>query len=214
MNDLKEVLSRASALVDEDATNAGTAASMVAQHIQAHFAVSRVTLWALQVEDEQRALKRMGGFDGAAQQALVEPAVLRESDLGPLFDVLVADSVYACEDTDADPRLEPLRLSRLIPDDIRASMTAPVSVNGVAVGIVSCTERGSTRRWTRQETAALRRVADEIALRHVRRIRESAHAKLLENEIPQAAGEAGLNGKGERGSAPLVEQRESGKSRT
>ncbi len=163
------MLSRASALVDEDATNAGTAASMVAQHIQAHFAVSRVTLWALQVQDEQRVLKRMGGFDGAAQQALVEPVVLRESDLGPLFDVLVADSVYACEDTNADPRLEPLRLTRLIPDDIRASMTAPVSVNGVVVGIVSCTERGETRRWSRQETAALRRVADEIALRHVPR---------------------------------------------
>ncbi len=81
------------------------------------------------------------------------------------------------------------------------------------VGIVSCTERGATRRWTRHETAALRRVSHEIALRRVRRIRESAHAKLLGDD-PHKLPESRLQSEGERGSASSVDQQQSTKSGT
>jgi GAF domain-containing protein len=132
-------------------------------------------------------LKRVGGFDGVTQGMLLAPMFLRESDLGPLFELLVNDSIYACDDTDADPRLNTLRLAHLLPDDIRASITAPVSINGHVVGIVSCTQRGTTRRWTQREVAAMRRIADEIALRHIRRMRVSAEASLLADGAAEPA---------------------------
>jgi GAF domain-containing protein len=184
MDNLKDVLSHASALVDKGAADPTAAAGMVAQHIQGHFAVSRATLWMLQVQDGERVLSRTGGFDGVTKQTLVEPMLLRESDLGSLFDILVSDSVYGCEDTDADPRFDPLRLARVLPDDIRASLTAPVSINGLVVGIVSCTQINETRRWTQAEMTGLRRVADDIALRYVRRKRLIEQAQLLSGEGP------------------------------
>ncbi len=179
MDDLKAVLTHASSLVDQGATTPEVAAGMVSKHIQVSLAASRTTLWALQVDDGERVLKRIGGFDGVAQEMLLAPMVLRESELAPLFELLVSDSIYACDDTDADSRLNPLRLAHLLPDDIRASITAPVSINGHVVGIVSCTQRGTTSRWTQREVAAMRRIADEIALRHIRRRRVLAEASLL-----------------------------------
>jgi len=176
MKGFPELLSDIGTGLDSGTLSLPGASLRVAEHIQGQLGCSRVSLWAVESPSGQRVMRRLAGFDGTP---ITEPLVLGGPRLDDYFDTLAGQGVYASHDAWADPRLQAILASYLVPNDIRSSLYAAIGVNGSTWGVLCCTEHGQTRQWTPNEVRLLKRFADAISLRRARRRRREAEAQSL-----------------------------------
>jgi hypothetical protein len=144
------------------------AAGKVAEHIQKALGCLHVTFWSVSGEGGSRTMRSVAAYDGARSMAVAGAAVFPESG-GGFFGALKTSGCYVCGDTFADPTLESVRETMLVPFNIRALLAASYGGNGEAWGIITCTHNVA-RIWQSSEVTALRKCATEIsALRAQRR---------------------------------------------
>jgi len=179
MKGFPELLSDIGAGLDSGALSLPDASLRVAEHVQGQLRCSRVSLWAVESRAGQRVMRRLAGFDGASRTPITDPLEVGGPRLDDYFDTLAGQGFYASHDAWADPRLQALLASYLMPNDIRSSLYAAIGVNGSTWGVLCCTQLGQTRQWTPNEVRLLKRFADAISVRRARRRRREAEARSL-----------------------------------
>ena len=143
------------------------AAGRVAEHIQNALQCMHVTFWSVSGEVGQRAMRSVAAYDGTSQRIVRGAAAFPESG-GGFFGALVRAGCYVCGDTFADPALQGVRQTMLVPFNIRALLAASYGGNGEVWGIITCTH-DATREWRAPEISALRKCAAEISGLRARR---------------------------------------------
>jgi GAF domain-containing protein len=179
MKGFPELLSDIGAGLDSGTLSLPGASLRVAEHVQGQLQCSRVSLWAVESQSGPRVMRRLAGFDGASRIPITEPLVIGGPNLDDYFDTLIGQGIYASHDAWADPRLQAMVASYLVPNDIRSSLYAAIGVNGSTWGVLCCTQLGQTRQWTPNEVRLLKRFADAISVRRARRRRREAEAQSL-----------------------------------
>jgi len=145
------------------------AAGKVAEYIQKTLLCLHVTFWSVCGPAGQRVMRSVAAYDGVRKMAIAGAAVFPESG-GGFFDVLVKEGCYVCGDTFADPALQNVKDTMLVPFNIRALLAASYGGQGEVWGIITCTNPAA-RKWRSSEVTALRKCAAEIsALRAQRRL--------------------------------------------
>jgi hypothetical protein len=143
------------------------AAGRVAQHIQQTLACMHVTFWSVSGEPGQRVMRSVAAYDGASQRIVRGAAAFPEAG-GGFFGALVRQGCYVCEDTFADPALQGVKETMLVPFNIRALLAASYGDRGEVWGLISCTS-AVIRPWKAGEVAALRKCAAEVSALRARR---------------------------------------------
>jgi GAF domain-containing protein len=143
------------------------AAGRVAEHIHQALQCMHVTFWSVSGELGQRTMRSVAAYDGARKR-IVRGAVAFPESGGGFFGALVRAGCYVCEDTFADPALQGVKETMLVPFSIRALLAASYGGNGEVWGLVTCTH-DATRRWQAREVSALRKCAAEISGLRARR---------------------------------------------
>ncbi|MGM9489178.1 GAF domain-containing protein [Ideonella sp. YS5] len=143
------------------------AAGRVAQHIQQTLACMHVTFWSVSGEPGRRVMRSVAAYDGGSQRIVRGAAAFPESG-GGFFGALVGQGRYVCEDTFADPALQGVKETMLVPFNIRALLAASYGDRGEVWGLISCTS-AVIRRWNTAEVAALRKCAAEVSALRARR---------------------------------------------
>jgi hypothetical protein len=87
---------------------------------------------------------------------------------GGFFGALVREGCHVCGDTFADPTLQSVKETMLVPFNIRAPWAASYGGNGETWGIITCTNN-VVRKWQSSEVTALRKCAAEISTLRARR---------------------------------------------
>lgn len=145
------------------------AAGKVAEHIQKALQCRHVTFWSVSGPVGQRVMRSVAAYDGARNLAVAGAASFPESG-GAFFGALVREGCYVCGDTFADPALQGVKESMLVPFNIRALMAASYGGDGEVWGVITCTN-DAARKWQSSEVTALRKCAAEISsLRAKRRL--------------------------------------------
>lgn len=176
MKAFSELLAQLGALLDSETLTPQGAALRMAEYIQQRMACSRVSVWVMEGECGGRSMRRIAGFDADTHAALTEPTALGVEQFAGYLGALTSQGVYVCSDALADPHMAAMKDSYLLPNGIRASLDAAVSVNGDIWGMVCCAQKGAPRDWSPQEVRLVKRFADEISLRRARRRRREADA--------------------------------------
>jgi len=88
---------------------------------------------------------------------------LKQDECQDYFVSLNDADVMAVGDARSDVRTSSLASVYLIPHDITSLMSVPIRVQGAAVGVLSCTHRGSPRRWAPDEQTFALAVANLLA---------------------------------------------------
>lgn len=130
----------------------------LSQLLHARFRTSRVNIWRLAkaAGTNARVLECVAEYDPAPPSAPSRDR-LSEKEFAPYLAVLARQGVYVSNDTLADPALEPMRASYLVPGLVEALMDAAITINGVVVGVVCCEEIGRRRVWMQLEVTAMMR---------------------------------------------------------
>lgn len=149
----------------------------LARLLHGRFRPTRVNIWrlALSSADGRRVLECLAGYDPAPLTAHSR-ASLSEHEFGPYLAVLADRGVYVSSDALADPALEPMRASYLVPGLVGALMDAAISTNGAIVGVVCCEQVGRTRVWPQPEITAMRRAVSTINVHLARLAADDARA--------------------------------------
>jgi len=137
------------------------AAGRVAQYIQQTLECVHVTFWSVSGDPGQRVMRSVAAYDGVRKRVVVGAAAFPEAG-GSFFGVLVQQGCYVREDTFADPALQGVKETMLVPFNIRALLAASYGGNGEVWGIITCTS-DVVRRWKASEVSALRKCAAEIS---------------------------------------------------
>ena len=143
------------------------AAGNVAEYIQKALECRHVTFWSVSGEVGQRVMRSVAAYDGARKLAVPGTAVFHESG-GGFFGALVREGCYVCGNTFADPALQSVKDSMLVPFGIRALLAASYGGRGDVWGIITCTNN-VVRKWRSSEVTALRKCAAEITTLHAQR---------------------------------------------
>ena len=143
------------------------AAGKVAEYIQKALGCMYVTFWSVSGEIGQRSMRSVAAYDGTRKLALAGGAVFPEAG-GGFFGALLGEGCYVCGDTFADPTLQSVKETMLVPFNIRALLAASYGGSGELWGIITCTNNVA-RKWKSSEVTALRRCAAEISSLRTRR---------------------------------------------
>ena len=145
------------------------AAGKVAETIQKALECLHVTFWSVSGEVGQRVMRSVAAYDGARSRVVAGAAMFPESG-GGFFGALVREGCYVCGDTFADPTLQSVKQTMLVPFNIRALLAASYGGHGEVWGLITCTN-DVARKWQSSEVTALRKCAAEIStLRAQRRL--------------------------------------------
>jgi GAF domain-containing protein len=139
------------------------ARSRVIDVVLARLACSRVSLWRFDGDADDLSLlcfaaKRAGG------ELITTETLLHGSEYRDYFGGLVKNGMYVADDAMADPTLQPMRKSYLLPNRVLSMLDAAVMVNGRAYGMVCCEQTNAIRPWRVDEVAALRAITAKLAL--------------------------------------------------
>lgn len=145
------------------------AAGRVGEYIHHELQCRHVTFWSVSGELGQRRMRSVAAYDATRRMAIAGAAVFPESG-GGFFGALVNSGCYVCTDTFADPALEGVKQTMLVPFNIRALLAASYGADGEVWGIITCTS-DVVRKWTPKEVTALRKCAAEISTLRARRRR-------------------------------------------
>ena len=137
------------------------AAGKVAEYIQKALKCLHVTFWSVSGEIGQRVMRSVAAYDGKRSLAVAGTAAFPESG-GVFFGTLVRAGCYVCGDTFADPSLQSVKETMLVPFNIRALLAASYGGNDEVWGIITCTNNVA-RNWQSSEVTALRKCAAEIS---------------------------------------------------
>ena len=137
------------------------AAGRVAEHIRNALQCMHVTFWSVSGEMGQRTMRSVAAYDGMRKLSVRGGAAFPESG-GGFFGALTRSGCYVCPDTFADPTLEGVKQTMLVPFNIRALLAASYGGHGEVWGIVTCTH-DAARQWKAAEVSALRKCAAEIS---------------------------------------------------
>lgn len=137
------------------------AAGKVGEHIHKELQCMHVTFWSVSGEIGQRVMRSVAAYDGSRKIAIAGAAEFPESG-GGFFGALTQSGCYVCGDTFADPALEGVKQTMLIPYNIRALLAASYGGNGEVWGLITCTS-DVVRKWKPSEVTALRKCTAEIS---------------------------------------------------
>jgi hypothetical protein len=143
------------------------AAGKVAEYIQKSLQCMHVTFWSVSGDVGRRVMRSIVAYDGTRGRAVAGAAVFPESD-GSYFNALLRSGCYVCEDTFADPNLQGVKDTMLVPFAIHALLAASYGGDGDSWGIITCTSNVA-RKWQSSEVTALRKCAAEISTLRARR---------------------------------------------
>lgn len=144
------------------------AAGRVAEHIQTELRCMQVTFWSVSGEIGQRTMRSIAAYDGVRQRVVRGAAVFPEAG-GGFFGAMLREGCYVCPDTFADPALEAVKQTMLIPFNIRALLAASYGGADDVWGLITCTN-DTPRRWKAPEISALRRCAAEVCALRARKL--------------------------------------------
>ncbi|HKX42303.1 MAG TPA: GAF domain-containing protein [Burkholderiaceae bacterium] len=137
------------------------AAGKVAECIQKSLLCMHVTFWSVSGKVGQRVMRSVAAYDGTRNRAVAGAAVFPESS-GGFFNTLVESRCYVCADTFADPHLQGVKDTMLVPFNIRALLAASYGGDSEVWGLITCTN-DVVRKWRSAEVTALRKCAAEIS---------------------------------------------------
>ena len=137
------------------------AAGRVAGDIQKTLQCLHVTFWGVSGEPGQRTMRSIAAYDGTRRMAVAGAAVFPEKD-GSFFDTLASVGCYVCHDTFAEPELQVVRDTMLVPFDIRSLLAVSYGSRDELWGFITCTHN-AIREWRAKEIAALRKCAAEVS---------------------------------------------------
>jgi hypothetical protein len=120
-----------------------------------------VTFWSVSGKVGQRIMRSVAAYDGTRSRVVAGAAVFPESG-GGFFNTLTRSGCYVCADTFADPHLQAVRDTMLVPFNIHALLAASYGADSEVWGIITCTSN-VVRKWQSAEITALRKCAAEIA---------------------------------------------------
>lgn len=143
------------------------AAGKVAEVIQRALKCMHVTFWSVSGPLGERVMRSVAAYDGVRGVAIAGKVSFPESG-GGFFGALVREGCYVCADTFADPTLQGVKDTMLVPFGIRALLAASYGGNGEVWGIVTCVNT-EPRTWRSPEITALRKCAAEISVLRARR---------------------------------------------
>ena len=121
----------------------------------------RVGIWLF--VDGGKALRCAHLFE-SAQRVHSEGVTLRVADFPAYFATLNQHRVMTTSDTVTDPEAAELAEAYFLPLDIRATMDAPVYIDGAVIGIICYEQIGRPRDWSTAERDFAVSVADLTAL--------------------------------------------------
>jgi hypothetical protein len=153
--------------VDAGRLTAIEAAGKVAEVIQRTLQCRHVTFWRVSGPLGSRVMRSIAAYDGVRRTAVAGAAAFPESG-GGFFGALVRQGCYVCPDTFADPALQGVRETMLVPFGIHALLAASYGGNGEVWGVITCTN-DTVRHWRPKEIAALRKCAAEVSALMMRR---------------------------------------------
>lgn len=143
------------------------AAGRVAESIQKALQCVHVTFWNVTGTIGHRVMRSVVAYDGTRTLRLAGAAAFPEAG-GGFFGPLLKTGCYVCPDTFADPALQAVHQTMLVPFNIHALLAASYGVNGQVWGLITCTH-GAPRKWHSHEVTALRKCAAEISALRARR---------------------------------------------
>jgi hypothetical protein len=124
---------------------------------------SRVSLWRF--DGEPGALSLLCFASKASGGELdTRTRRLTAVEYRDYFNELVNTGMYVCVDAFADPKLEPMRETHLLPNRVLSTLDAVFMVNGRAYGMVCCEQTDAMRSWQATEVAAVRSIVSKLAL--------------------------------------------------
>lgn len=135
----------------------------LARLLPGQFRPTRVNIWRLLQGPRQgwRVLECLTTYDPPQLAALSRDS-LSEEEFAPYLAVLKKEGVYVSADTLADPALEPMRASYLVPGLVEALLDAAISINGSFDGVICCEQIGRARIWTQPKVTAMRRAISAV----------------------------------------------------
>jgi hypothetical protein len=124
---------------------------------------ARVSMWRFSAVDDE--LQLLCFASKTPDSALdVSDRRLRRSEYAGCFDAIAASGMYASSDAMADPVLQPMRDSYLVPNHIVSLLDAAYLLNSRAYGMVCCEETSLAREWRPADVVALRAIVNKLAL--------------------------------------------------
>jgi GAF domain-containing protein len=173
LNDLGDAL-------DNEAMTTEGAARLVSLHIQQRLNCSRVSLWSCEGVSGQRVMRRVAFHDPEVENASPDALVqLHEPDCGQYFADLQRNSILVCSNARGEKRLGRMDPLYLQPAGITAFVDAAIGVNGSLWGMLSCSQRGASRRFTAAEVGLVKRYADAVSIRRAQRRMRAAEGRDL-----------------------------------
>ena len=123
---------------------------------------NRVGIWLF--VDGGKALRCAHLFESARREHS-EGVTLRVADFPTYFATVDQHRVMAATDTATDPGAAELAETYFLPLDIRATMDAPIYIDGAVIGIICFEQTGQPREWSPAERDFAVSVADLTALK-------------------------------------------------
>jgi hypothetical protein len=123
---------------------------------------ARVSMWKFAGADRDLALlcfaskTATGVFDTSDRR-------LRRDEFIAYFNGLVGSGTYLSVDAMADPLLQPMRESYLVPNNVVSMLDAAFVLNNRTYGMVCCEEQ-HRREWQPGDAASLRAIVNKLAL--------------------------------------------------
>ena len=185
MTDFNALAAQVSEQLDANVISLRDGLVTLSRHLQREFKVSRVTVWGVEGLNDQRTMRRAGGFDGVEETAISDQATFVEKQVKDYLATLSERGVYASCDSLADPLLSELKKSYLIPLDIRASLDGAININGELIAVFCFAQQGVTRQWTCREVGAALAFARNVAILRARRLGRAGRSFSLMEELGQ-----------------------------
>lgn len=139
------------------------ARSRVIDVVLARLACSRVSLWRFDGDADDLKLLCFAAKTARGPLTTAE-RVLRVAEYRDYFGGLVKNGMYVAADAMAEPNLQPMRESYLLPNGVLSMLDAAVMVNGRAYGMVCCEQTDAIRHWRVDEVAAMRAIVAKLSL--------------------------------------------------
>jgi GAF domain-containing protein len=124
---------------------------------------SRTGIWVFSDDPKVRKLRCMAHYD-ADLDRLVPMDDFHDRSGGGYFDSLARDGHVMASHAWAHPVTTGFRDSYLQPMDVRSVLDVSFAINGTAVGVFRCEERGRSIDWTGHHLQLLRAVGPRAAL--------------------------------------------------
>jgi GAF domain-containing protein len=158
--------------LDRRETDSATFLEAMTRHVATAFNCSRVGVWFFRDDPGGRLLRCESLYDANKNQMDAAPD-RRGAECGAYFEAILGDGSVVALFARVHPAMQGF-IDYLQRHDVQSVLDVCISVNGVALGAISCEQVGTPRAWTQRQLNALRQIGARASLA----LMHSAHVPL------------------------------------